>query len=94
MSQSMTELEQLRAQCKSLEESESQAQAELEQVHAKLETSWDLESVAQRWCKKAQEELEGILLNPTYPLALFFFPSDSSLLFSGPGGISQAVQIF
>ena len=60
MSQSLTELEQLGAGCKSLEESESQARAELEQtlglldqVHAELKTSWELESSVQTQCKKA-----------------------------------------
>ena len=78
MSQSQTELEQLRARCKLLEESESQARAELrqtqgllDQVRAELKTSWELESLAQTQCKKAQEELEGILLNSTYLFALF-----------------------
>ena len=56
--------------------SETQVQVELAMVRAELKRSWELEAQAQTRIKKAQEELEGILPNPTYPLALFFSQDD------------------
>ena len=91
MSQSRTELEQLRARCKSLEDSKSWAQVELviakqsatdalaklkgtkelvSQACAELEKVRESESLAQTQCKKAQIELESILLNSIHPFPL------------------------
>ena len=62
MSQSMTKLEQLRAHCKSLEDSKSRDRAACESLEGS-------ESRARAKCEKAQQELEGIPPDPRYPLS-------------------------
>ena len=69
MSQSKTELEQLRARCKSLEDMESQARATCESLK-------DSESRARAECMKAQQELDGIPFDSSFPLSSILFLDD------------------
>ena len=63
-----------------MERSATQALAELESVKesagqtcAELEKVRESESLAQTECKKAQIELESILLNSTHPFSFILF---------------------
>ena len=88
MSQSMTELEQLRSHCKALEDLAAKARAEHETVRKSLEDS-AAKALAEHEAQcqslkdsadKARSELEGISLIPRRSCSFILRVDDSELL--------------